>query len=74
MLSGKLMPGGFFRCRRHYPWASHSGDFGLRYESQGTKDLSVIMKKALPKFKSQAAEREFWATHHSADFIDWRKG
>jgi predicted DNA binding CopG/RHH family protein len=31
------------------------------------------MKKPLPKFKSEAAEREFWATHDSADFIDWRK-
>jgi predicted DNA binding CopG/RHH family protein len=32
------------------------------------------MKKPLPKFKSEAAEREFWATHDSTDFIDWRKG
>jgi predicted DNA binding CopG/RHH family protein len=31
------------------------------------------MKKALPKFKSEDAEREFWTTHDSADFIDWRK-
>jgi predicted DNA binding CopG/RHH family protein len=31
------------------------------------------MKKPLPKFKSEDAEREFWATHDSADFIDWRK-
>jgi predicted DNA binding CopG/RHH family protein len=31
------------------------------------------MKKPLPKFKSEAAEREFWAAHDSADFIDWRK-
>ena len=32
------------------------------------------MKKPLPKFKNEEAEREFWATHDSADFIDWRKG
>jgi predicted DNA binding CopG/RHH family protein len=32
------------------------------------------MKKPLPKFKSENAEREFWATHDSTDFIDWRKG
>lgn len=32
------------------------------------------MKKPLPRFKSEDAEREFWATHDSADFIDWRKG
>ena len=31
------------------------------------------MKKALPKFKSEDSEREFWAQHDSADFIDWRK-
>jgi len=31
------------------------------------------MKKALPKFKNEGAEREFWAKHDSADFIDWRR-
>ena len=31
------------------------------------------MKKPLPKFKSEDAEREFWATHDSTDFIDWRE-
>ena len=31
------------------------------------------MKKALPKFKNEDTEREFWAKHDSADFIDWRK-
>ena len=31
------------------------------------------MKKVLPKFKSEDAERAFWATHDSADFIDWGK-
>jgi predicted DNA binding CopG/RHH family protein len=32
------------------------------------------MKKTLPKFKSEDAEREFWATHDSTEFIDWHKG
>lgn len=32
------------------------------------------MKKATPKFKTEDAEREFWARHDSSDFIDWRKG
>jgi len=32
------------------------------------------MKKAPPKFKSEDAEREFWAEHDSTEFIDWRKG
>jgi predicted DNA binding CopG/RHH family protein len=31
------------------------------------------MKKALPKFKNEEAEREFWAKHDSVDFIDWRR-
>jgi predicted DNA binding CopG/RHH family protein len=28
--------------------------------------------KATPKFTSEDAEREFWATHDSADFVNWR--
>jgi predicted DNA binding CopG/RHH family protein len=31
------------------------------------------MKKGLPKFKSEDAEREFWSTHDSTEFVDWRK-
>jgi predicted DNA binding CopG/RHH family protein len=31
------------------------------------------MKKALPKFSGEDAEREFWASHDSADYIDWSK-
>ena len=29
--------------------------------------------KKIPKFKSQDKEREFWAKHDSADYIDWSK-
>lgn len=29
--------------------------------------------KAIPKFKSEDEEREFWATHDSAEYIDWDK-
>ena len=32
------------------------------------------MKKAVPKFKNEDAEREFWASHDSTDYIDWRRG
>ena len=32
------------------------------------------MKKRLPRFKNEDAERKFWATHDSTDYIDWRKG
>ena len=31
------------------------------------------MKKAVPKFKTEDAEREFWASHDSTNYIDWRK-
>lgn len=31
------------------------------------------MKKKVPKFKSEDKEREFWASHDSTEFIDWRK-
>lgn len=27
--------------------------------------------KKIPKFKSEQEEVEFWATHDSADYIDW---
>ena len=42
--------------------------------SRRERRIQVVMKKALPKFKSEDSEREFWAQHDSADFIDWRKG
>ena len=28
-------------------------------------------KKAIPTFKSEDAEREFWATADSAEYVDW---
>lgn len=31
------------------------------------------LKKPLPKFKSEAEERRFWATHDSTDYLDWSK-
>jgi len=32
------------------------------------------MKKPIPRLKTEDAEREFWATHDSTDYIDWRRG
>ena len=29
--------------------------------------------KPIPKFISEAEEREFWATHDSTDYVDWSK-
>lgn len=29
-------------------------------------------KKPLPRFASEDEERAFWATHDSADYVDWK--
>jgi predicted DNA binding CopG/RHH family protein len=29
------------------------------------------MQKPLPEFKNEDEERQFWAEHDSADFLDW---
>lgn len=29
--------------------------------------------KRIPKFASEAAERRFWETHDSVDYVDWSK-
>ena len=29
--------------------------------------------KKIPKFRSEAQEREFWEKHDSSDFVDWTK-
>ena len=31
------------------------------------------MLKPIPEFKNEDEEREFWATHDSADYIDWNE-
>ena len=33
--------------------------------------MKNITKKKIPAFKTEEEEREFWATHDSADYIDW---
>jgi hypothetical protein len=29
--------------------------------------------KKIPAFKNEEEEREFWATHDSSEYIDWKK-
>jgi predicted DNA binding CopG/RHH family protein len=29
--------------------------------------------KSIPKFRNEAAERRFWETHDSSNYIDWSK-
>jgi len=31
------------------------------------------MNKKIPRFRSEDEEREFWATHDSGEYIDWKK-
>ncbi len=31
------------------------------------------MNKKIPKFKTEEEERDFWATHDSTEYIDWKK-
>jgi predicted DNA binding CopG/RHH family protein len=33
--------------------------------------MSDSKKKRIPEFKSEGAEREFWATADSSDYLDW---
>jgi predicted DNA binding CopG/RHH family protein len=32
------------------------------------------MKKKLPAFKNEDAERKFWATADSTEYVDWQSG
>jgi predicted DNA binding CopG/RHH family protein len=31
------------------------------------------MAKQIPEFQNEDEEREFWATHDSTDYLDWKK-
>ena len=35
-----------------------------------TRDLK---KKAIPRFRSEKQEREFWSKHDSSECVDWRE-
>jgi len=32
-----------------------------------------MIKNDIPKFPHEDEERDFWATHDSSEFIDWRQ-
>jgi predicted DNA binding CopG/RHH family protein len=38
-----------------------------------TKHMRKPKKKAIPKFKSAADERAFWADHDATEYLDWTK-
>ena len=31
------------------------------------------MKNRIPKFRTEDEEREFWSSHDSTEFLDWKK-
>ena len=33
----------------------------------------MTMAKKLPAFENEDEEREFWATHDSSEYIDWKR-
>jgi len=35
--------------------------------------LPVNMKKRMPKLTSEERERDFWASHDSTEYLDWKK-
>jgi predicted DNA binding CopG/RHH family protein len=37
-----------------------------------SRKLKPILKP-VPKFRSEAEERQFWETHDSTDYVDWSK-
>jgi predicted DNA binding CopG/RHH family protein len=32
-----------------------------------------MRKKPIPRFKSEAQERDFWASHDSSDYVPWEQ-
>ena len=38
-----------------------------------TKPSQEAKLKTVPKFRSEEEERRFWATHDSADYVDWSR-
>src|SRR5512139_3159724 len=37
------------------------------------KKRTQLTKKAIPRFTSEDAERQFWAQHDTTDYFDWTK-
>jgi predicted DNA binding CopG/RHH family protein len=33
--------------------------------------MTNVKKKRIPKFRNEDEEREFWASHDSADYLSW---
>jgi hypothetical protein len=35
--------------------------------------MRKLTKNVIPKFKTEAQERAFWANHDSSEYLDWTK-
>lgn len=35
--------------------------------------MKTKQRKAIPHFQTEAEEREFWETHDSTEFVDWKQ-
>ena len=35
------------------------------------RSMKKVKKKRIPKFRNEDAERDFWASHDSTEYIDW---
>jgi predicted DNA binding CopG/RHH family protein len=46
-------------------------DLAARQKKAGLKNW--LDEKRLPKFANEDQEREFWAQHGSADYLDWKQ-
>jgi predicted DNA binding CopG/RHH family protein len=44
----------------------------VRNMNQRERESYAQHEKPIPKFRTEQAERAFWASHDSTDFIDWQ--
>ena len=55
------------------PWRTDSRGFRPRHEPAREEIIRGAMKKSIPKFRSEAEERAFWAKEDSTKYVDWTK-
>jgi predicted DNA binding CopG/RHH family protein len=48
-------------------------DYTITARPTETALKRFAMKKKIPKFNSEDEERDFWATHDSTEYVDWKK-
>jgi hypothetical protein len=48
-------------------------DYTITPRLTESAERKIRMKKKIPKFNSEDEERDFWATHDSTEYVDWKK-